>query len=70
VIRICPVGPEHAGELWLVTGASSEENLRLYRRAGNEPVDERVADIGVRLLVLAEPAGGGVSVNSGGELGP
>jgi ribosomal protein S18 acetylase RimI-like enzyme len=63
----------------LVTDAASEENLRLYRRAGYEPVDERVDDIepvddiGVRLLVLAKRViqpGRGVSVNGGAGCGP
>ena len=59
-----PVGVRR---LWLVTGASSEDNLRMYRRSGYEPVDEYVDDVGVRVLVLVKPAGGGVSVN--GEVG-
>jgi GNAT superfamily N-acetyltransferase len=65
--------PAGVRTLWLVTGAASEENLRLYRRAGYEPVDERVDDIGVRLFVLAKSViqpGRGVSVNGGADRGP
>ncbi|MHC1562714.1 GNAT family N-acetyltransferase [Actinomycetospora sp. C-140] len=35
---------------WLVTGARSEENLRLYRRAGYEETGRRVDSAGVDLL--------------------
>jgi GNAT superfamily N-acetyltransferase len=62
--------PADVRRLWLVTGAASEDNLRLYRRAGYEPADEFVDDVGVRVLVLAKPAGGGVSVNGDADRGP
>ena len=37
---------------WLVTGARSEENLRLYRRAGYEETGRLVDSVGVELLRL------------------
>jgi GNAT superfamily N-acetyltransferase len=37
---------------WLVTGARSEENLRLYRRAGYEETGRPVDAAGVELLRL------------------
>ena len=58
--------PAGVTTLWLVAAAGSEDNLRLYRRAGYEPVDGYVDDVGVRIVVLAKPVihpGGGVSVN-------
>ncbi|HSK60335.1 MAG TPA: GNAT family N-acetyltransferase [Actinomycetospora sp.] len=41
---------------WLVTGARSEENLRLYRRAGYEETGRLVDAAGVELLRLERPA--------------
>jgi ribosomal protein S18 acetylase RimI-like enzyme len=65
--------PAGVRRLWLVTGAASEDNLRLYRRAGYEPVDDYVDDVGVRILVLAKPViqpGEGVSVADIAGSGP
>ncbi|HEY3609731.1 MAG TPA: GNAT family N-acetyltransferase [Pseudonocardiaceae bacterium] len=59
--------PAGVRRLWLVTGASSEDNLRMYRRSGYQPADEYVDDVGVRVLVLAKPAGGRVSVTGDAE---
>jgi GNAT superfamily N-acetyltransferase len=65
--------PAGVRRLWLVTGAASEDNVRLYQRAGYEPVDGYVDDVGVRIVVLAKPVihpGGGVSVNGIVDGGP
>ena len=48
-----------AGDVtWLVTGSRSEENLRLYRRAGYEETGRLVDSAGVELLRLERPAPG------------
>lgn len=44
--------PAGVSVLWLVTGARSTENLRLYRRAGYRVVDQRVDSAGVGLVML------------------
>jgi ribosomal protein S18 acetylase RimI-like enzyme len=41
--------------LWLVTGASSDGSLALYRRAGYAVVGESVDAAGVALVVLEKP---------------
>ncbi|WP_433787641.1 GNAT family N-acetyltransferase [Actinomycetospora sp. CA-101289] len=48
-----------AGDVtWLVSGARSEENLRLYRRAGYEDTGRLVDAVGVELLRLERLAPG------------
>jgi GNAT superfamily N-acetyltransferase len=48
-----------AGEVtWLVAGARSDENLRLYRHAGYEETGRLVDSAGVELLRLERPAPG------------
>ncbi len=44
--------PPGVGTLWLITGAESHDNLRLYRNAGYEVVGERPDVVGVTLKVL------------------
>jgi ribosomal protein S18 acetylase RimI-like enzyme len=40
---------------WLITGAESEGNLRLYRKAGYEVVADTTDAVGVALVVLEKP---------------
>lgn len=47
--------PPPVRTLWLVTGARSEENLRLYAKAGYLVVGEKVDAAGVPVLVLDKP---------------
>ena len=47
--------PPEVTVFWLVTGESSEENLRLYRKAGYEIVGESADAAGVALVVLEKP---------------
>jgi ribosomal protein S18 acetylase RimI-like enzyme len=48
-----------AGDVtWLVTGARSDENLRIYRRAGYEETGRLVDSTGVELLRLERLAPG------------
>lgn len=47
--------PPPVRTLWLVTGAASEPNLRLYRRAGYEVVADKVDDAGVTLAIMEKP---------------
>ncbi len=47
--------PPEVRTLWLITGATSEGNLRLYRKAGYEVVAETTDAAGVALVVLEKP---------------
>lgn len=49
--------PPAVRTLWLVTGVRSAGNLRMYARAGFEPVDEREDALGVPVVVLEKSAG-------------
>jgi ribosomal protein S18 acetylase RimI-like enzyme len=44
--------PHEVRVFWLITGAESEDNLRLYRRAGYEVVADTTDAVGVALVVL------------------
>ena len=44
--------PGEVGTFWLITGARSEGNLRLYRKAGYEVVADTTDAVGVALVVL------------------
>lgn len=44
--------PPEVATLWLVTGATSAANLRLYRRTGYDVVAETTDAVGVALVVL------------------
>jgi len=48
--------PSSVRTLWLVTGATSEANLRLYRRAGYEVVANTSDAVGVTLAILEKAA--------------
>jgi ribosomal protein S18 acetylase RimI-like enzyme len=48
--------PAAVRTLWLVTGATSEANLRLYRKAGYEVVADTTDAVGVALVVLEKLA--------------
>lgn len=50
--------PREVTTLWLITGARSEANLRLYDRAGYRVVGETVDAAGVTLVVLEKPVSG------------
>ncbi len=47
--------PPSVRTLWLVTGATSAGNLRLYRRAGYTVVADTVDAVGVALVRLEKP---------------
>ncbi|MCA1655817.1 MAG: GNAT family N-acetyltransferase [Pseudonocardiaceae bacterium] len=47
--------PARVGTFWLVTGATSEENLRLYRGAGYQVAAHTTDPVGVALVVLEKP---------------
>ncbi|MGQ0837464.1 GNAT family N-acetyltransferase [Actinokineospora sp.] len=47
--------PAEVGAFWLITGAESFDNQRLYKRAGYVAVGELADVAGVRLLVMAKP---------------
>ncbi len=47
--------PAEVRVFWLITGAESEDNLRLYRKAGYEVVADTVDSAGVELVVLEKP---------------
>ena len=51
--------PAHIRTFWLITGAESEGNLRLYRTAGYEIVANTTDAVGVALVVLEKPAHAG-----------
>ncbi|GAA3041808.1 GNAT family N-acetyltransferase [Actinokineospora globicatena] len=46
--------PPEVTVFWLITGADSHDNQRLYGRAGYVAVGERTA-LGIRLLVMEKP---------------
>jgi ribosomal protein S18 acetylase RimI-like enzyme len=48
--------PATVRTLWLVTGATSETNLRLYRSAGYEVVADTTDAVGVALAIMEKPA--------------
>jgi ribosomal protein S18 acetylase RimI-like enzyme len=47
--------PSGIRTFWLVTGMSSEANLRLYRRAGYAVVGKETDPVGVAMVVLEKP---------------
>jgi ribosomal protein S18 acetylase RimI-like enzyme len=47
--------PKAVRTFWLITGADSADNLRLYRKAGYEIVGETTDAAGVTLVVLEKP---------------
>jgi ribosomal protein S18 acetylase RimI-like enzyme len=44
--------PSAVATLWLVTGAASEANLRLYRRTGYAVVVDQTDAVGVAMVIL------------------
>lgn len=44
--------PHEVRTFWLITGADSEDNLRMYRKAGYDIVAETTDAVGVALVVL------------------
>ncbi|PPK67379.1 GNAT family N-acetyltransferase [Actinokineospora auranticolor] len=47
--------PPEVDTFWLITGADSHDNQRLYRKAGYEPSGDHVDKVGIRLVVMAKP---------------
>lgn len=50
--------PREVLTFWLITGIDSEDNLRLYRKAGYEIVAETTDAVGVALVVLEKGRAG------------
>lgn len=50
--------PPEVRTFWLITGIDSEDNLRLYRKAGYEIVAETTDAVGVALVVLEKGRAG------------
>ncbi|SER95224.1 GNAT family N-acetyltransferase [Actinokineospora terrae] len=47
--------PPEITRFWLITGAASHDNQRLYRAAGYLPAGERDDVVGIRLLIMEKP---------------
>jgi ribosomal protein S18 acetylase RimI-like enzyme len=53
---VCGVSPATVGTLWLLTGAESDANLRLYEHEGFVRVSESEDPRGIPVVVLERPS--------------
>ena len=52
LVAVEAAAPQEVRTFWLITGVESEDNLRLYRKAGYEVVADTTDAVGVELVVL------------------